>query len=363
MKINVINEKIKRKYYRYLKEALGFSDATINTIERSILAYEDFTGQEGFGGFSQRKAIGFKKWLQEKCYQGKALSVTTIYHYLRHLKSFFGWLSGQPGFKSKIHFDSISYLSLEKKKTMEARATKQVKYPSLDYVIKLANSIEIKSVIDQRDRALICFLLLSGMRVRAVSTLPLGCFNKGTLTIDQDPKMGVETKFGKTIQTILFQFDDGLVKHLIDWAIYLEKIKLFSPADPLFPRSKIEQIENGLTFFSDKVEPAFWKGTGSIRDILKSRSSQAGLEYFNPHSYRHAASHLAMKNRYDIEEIKAISQNLGHEFLGTTILTYGKLDTERAIELVKGLDFSGKLQGSNRDETIELIKKQLEGLK
>gem|GEM_PF-6630413 len=52
------------------------------------------------------------------------------------------------------------------------------------------------------------------MRDKAVSTLPLGCFDSQTLEIRQDPSAGVDTKFGKSFVTVLLRFDDRFVKYM-----------------------------------------------------------------------------------------------------------------------------------------------------
>jgi integrase len=223
----------------------------------------------------------------------------------------------------------------------------------------LAGSVEIKTEIDRRDRALIAFLLLSGMRDKAVSTLPLGCFDRGTLTVSQDTSKGVETKFGKSLITHLFPFDEGLLQYVTDWAEYLEKVKLFSSAAPLFPRSKREQIEGGLTFICREVEPFSWKGTNSIREILKDRASAARLEYFHPHSFRHLAVNLATRNCRTAEQVKAVSQNFGHEYVGTTMVTYGRLNEFRVGEIIRDMDFSGKNDDSDKAGKLEQIRKLL----
>jgi len=348
---------------KWLKEAKGFSEMTIRTIENALWRYEDFTNHEDYGLFSQHRAIGVKKWLQARHCRDKPVSITTVYHHLRHLKDFFLWLAGQSGYKSKISLDIISYLSLEKKKVREAISPRQLKFPSLEYVLSLTRSIKIENEIDQRDRALIAFLLLSGMRDKAICTLPLGCFDRKSLEINQDSKLGVETKFGRTYVSILFRFDEELVKHVIEWAEYLERIKLFSTIAPLFPRSNLEQTEGGFCFISKEVEPVFWKGTGAVREILKNRAKEAGLDYYHPHSFRHAAVHLAMKCGRTAEEIKAISQNFGHENIGTTMMTYGTLDQFSVTEIVTGIDFSNRPEKTNRDGVIEELKKQLDRLK
>ncbi|RKX18571.1 MAG: hypothetical protein DRP35_09065 [Candidatus Zixiibacteriota bacterium] len=361
MKTNPKNESIKRKYFKWLREAIGYSNSTINMIEKSILLYEDFTTFEDYSVFNQKKAIGLKNWLQSRTYKNKPISVTTSYHYLRHLNDFFIWLSGQAGYKSKIDLDTVSYLSLDKKQVRLATAPKPVKFPSLEYVKKLTDSIEITTEIDKRDRALIAFLLLSGMRDKAICTLPICCFDRNTLEINQDPKFGVETKFGKTIYSKILKIDDVLLKYILNWSEYLEKCKLFSSTDPLFPRNKVHMSENSYCFESSEIEPYYWKSTNSIRKILKNRSSKAGLEYYYPHSFRHSTINLAFKACRNAEQIKAISQIVGHENVGTTMMSYGTLDQYRVNEVVDDLNFSEPTE--NDQEMFEEYKKFVRKIK
>lgn len=360
MKVNNQNEKIKRTYLRWLRESQGYSESTISSFEGAIWHYDDFTKNEDYKSFSHNKAVAFKKNLQERSFRGKPISITTVYHHLRHLQDFFRWLSDQPGYKSKINRDSISYLTLEKKKVREAITPKLVNFPSLDYVRKLVDSIPEHNEVDRRDKALIAFLLLSGMRDKAVSTLPLACFDRQTLEIIQDPQKGVDTKFGKLIQSYLFSFDDNLVRCVTAWAEYLEKEKQFGPADPLFPRNKITQTEGGLSFISTQVEPFFWKTSESIRRIIKDRCRKSGLDYYHPHSFRHAAVYLAFKNCRTAEELKAVSQNFGHSHVGTTMMSYGNLDTFRVSEIIRSMDYSSRTKAQNKAEAFAKVKKLID---
>lgn len=125
---------------------------------------------------------------------------------------------------------------------------------------------------------------------------------------------------------------------------------------PLFPKSKVEQVPGGLTFVATSVDRAFWRGTGSIRSILQKRSENAGLPYFHPHTFRHTAIYLAMKRCQNAEEIKAVSQNFGHEHVGTTMLTYGTLDQFRVADVIGGIDFSGNSSRKNGDISLEELK-------
>ncbi|HKZ41094.1 MAG TPA: hypothetical protein VJ044_09030, partial [Candidatus Hodarchaeales archaeon] len=56
-----------------------------------------------------------------------------------------------------------------------------------------------------------------------------------------------------------------------------------------------------------------------------------------------------------------VSQNLGHENIGTTLTTYGTLDQFRVADVIKGIDFSAAGR-ANKHELIEMVKKQLDRL-
>lgn len=355
---NLRNERTKREFFKKLKEADGCCEATVNSIENAILLYENFTKREDFQLFTPDKAIEFKKWLIKKEHNGKTIQLTTYHTYLRSLRKFFIWLSGQTGYKSKIKSDYPAYLNISTKEERVANQSTPRNFPSLEYVINLTSSIKINSEIDLRDRALISLTALTGIRDKAISTLCLECFDDTNLIIKQDPKMGVETKFSKFIPTMIFNFDDQLLNNFLEW-VKLSKKKGFGSQDPLFPRSKKDQGINNLSFKNaTEVEPIFWKGTGRIREIFKHRAKEANLPYFAPHTFRHLAIDLALKSCKNGEQIKAISQNFGHENVATTLYSYANFDTATLHNIIKGIDFSGK-EPDTKDKKLDQIRKIL----
>jgi integrase/recombinase XerD len=362
MSIKYENERVKRGHFRYLRQARGLSIATVDAVEKAIWVYEEFSKDESFAKFSRNRACDFKEWLSARTNRGKPLSEVTIYHYVKHLKGFFRWLSVQPGYKTKIKLEDVEYLSLEKSKVREATSIHSVDFPNLEYVKQLAGSIAINSEIDLRDRALISFLPVSGMRDMAVATLPLGCFDRRNLEVKQFSRKGVRTKLGKSFVSWLFRFDDHLIANVVEWSQFLEEKKLFSSEAPLFPRSKVTQQINSLSFTASEVEPVYWKGTGPIRSILKSRSMEAGLKYYHPHTFRHLAVHLATKECTTAEELKAISQNFGHEHVMTTMANYGRLRDDQVAEIVGSLLLNPSLGRSSKKATLKEIKKLLDGI-
>lgn len=336
------NEKIKKAYFHFLREAQGFSTLSVVAVEKALWKWEEFTREADLGKFNDKAAKEFKDWLAARKggRNGDGLSLGTQYHILRHLKDFFSWLSGQPGYKSRIDPFDIPYLKMGKKEARMATAAPRQEFPSLEYVQTLCRSILPKTEVDRRDRALIAFTLLTGMRDKAIVTLPLECFDAEKLLIHQDPQKGVQTKFSKTISTLIFQFDEELLGFVLDWFRFLKEKKLFSNADPLFPRTKLEQkSETDLCFEGTEVEPAFWATTQGIRSAFKKRAEAAGVRYYSPHKFRHTATVEAFKHCRTAEELRAISQNFGHENIGTTFSTYGKLPDFQVEDIIARMNF------------------------
>lgn len=349
LKSNIENEKAKNKYFDYLKESAGYSDVTVNAHKKAIYRYEEFADFEDFKHFNKKRAIDYKNWLEEKKdpRTNKQISLTTVYHYVRNLREFFLWLAKQPRYKSEILLTDVDYLKLPKAKARIATASKREEFPTFEQVKKVVESIEINSEIDLRDRALISFTLLSGMREKAIITLPVSCFDKNRMMINQDPKFGVKTKFSKTIRSYVFRFDENMVKYFLEWYEYLRTEKLFGNNDPIFPRNKVVNAENSLSFISNEVEPEFWQSATSIRNIFKQRFEDAGIQYFCPHAFRHTAILTALAKCRNGQEIKAISQNFGHENVSTTLTAYGTMSDVQMSGIISGMCFSADAKPDN----------------
>jgi len=88
---------------------------------------------------------------------------------------------------------------------------------------------------------------------------------------------------------------------------------------------------------ADRFGAKFWKNTNSARVIFKKRFEAAELPYFNPHSFRHAAIKIAMSLCDTASDLKAVSQNLGHDSVSTTMRHYAVLSDDEVEEKIKNL--------------------------
>lgn len=353
---NPENERIKREYFEYLKEAYQKSSSTIDNIKKSIARYEKFTEYKNFKSFNKEKAIVFKNnLLQTKAKQtGNTLSESTVLTTCRNLKSFFLWLRNQSGYKSKLNTDTIDFLNLPESYVRIATSIKVKEFPTIEQIKKVIYSMPDKTDIDKRNKALISFTLLSGLRDSAIASLKLKHIDIEKERIEQDPAE-VKTKFSKLIYTFFFPVGDDIKKIFIDWINYLYKNKLFDNNAPVFPKTKLTQDKNQM-FIADGLESAHWELANQIRDIFKNAFESAGLKYYSPHSFRNTLVNLGEKMCNTPEEFKAWSQNLGHEHVMTTFYSYGTVLTHRQGELIKNLS-QQKIENKDTSELLNEIKK------
>src|SRR6185295_12381495 len=92
------NERIKRRYLHWLKDARGHSTASIDMAAAAIDRFETYTGRRNFKRFHVEQARAFKAHLSAKAigvHSGEPLSRATVASTLRQLKAFFTWLADQ----------------------------------------------------------------------------------------------------------------------------------------------------------------------------------------------------------------------------------------------------------------------------
>jgi len=355
---NAKNIKMIRAYRMYLLEARGLNDKSVVKMERAIHLYRDFTNDEDFKFFNSERAVRFKMLLRQKKHNGKPIATNSYRTYLIHLKVFFTWLCTQAGYKGGIRSDSLEYLTVNKKESRLASQTTIKQFPMIEYIKELAASVDTSTEVVLRNRALISFTFLTGMRDSAIISLPILSINDEELYVVQDPKYGVNTKFGKTIYSKIFNFDQSLLQYFLDWFHYLKK-KGFANTDPLFPRSKMKKESNNLSYQeSIEVETVFWETTESMRKIFKGQCKLIGKEYYSPHRYRDAAIYYALRSARTGEQIKAISQNFGHEDVATTLSVYAQLTPEHQLDVLNQLNFKEEDIVSD-EQLLELLRKLL----
>jgi integrase len=348
-KLNPQNERIKRDFLRYQKNALGKSEATLDAMRKALDRFEAYTGHRDFKTFRREQAIGFKERLAETDNRrsGEILSRSTQASTLAALKDFFRWLAWKPGFKSKIHVPDIEYFSPSNKDLATAKATKLRDFPSLEQVRTVIFGMPADAVIDRRNRAVVAFIMLTGVRDQALVSLSLRHIdlNKSPPLVRQEPDR-VHTKFAKMINTYFFPLGGDLTDIVAQWVDELQKIHLFGPNDPLFPKTRVAQDDN-KSFCAVGIEAAFWSDASPVRAIFRQAFFAAGLPYFPPHSLRHTLGHLMQTVCRTPQQIKAWSQNLGHESVATTLTSYGTIDPHHQGQVIGSISLTPSAEDSD----------------
>jgi integrase len=184
--------------------------------------------------------------------------------------------------------------------------------------------------------------ILTGIRDRALVSLSLRHLDltKTTPLVRQEPDR-VETKFSKSINTYFFPLGGDLNDMVVQWIEELCTVHLFAPNDPVFPRTKVGQGED-MSFQVTGIEPIHWSDASPVRTIFMEAFARAELPYFPPHSFRHTLGHLMQTACRTPEQIKAWSQNLGHENIATTLTSYGTIDPHRQGDVIAGISLEAK---------------------
>ena len=331
------NERIKHKYFTFLKECKQQDESSIDSAAAAISRFESYTKYRDFKAFNFNQAIGFKNHLAKQTNQrtGKPLSRSTLNSTLRHLKTFFQWLSREPGYKSRIPYADTDYFNLSEKDVRIATARRETPVPTVDQIKHVIENMPNNSDIERRNRSLIAFTLLTGARDSAIASMKLKHVDISGHSVFQDARE-VNTKFSKTFTTFFFPVGDDIQQIVVDWVRYLKKDLLWGNDDPLFPKTKV--VNGGDKMFQAcGFKKEHWSTTSPIRAIFRNAFESADLPYFNPHSFRNTLVTLGQTMCQSPEEFKAWSQNLGHEQVLTTLYSYGEVQQSRQGEIIQQL--------------------------
>jgi len=359
-KHNPENERIKHRYFAYLKEAKQHSEPTVDAAAKALSRFEEQTRYRSFKAFHFEQAVAFKRHLAEQTGQrsGEKLSKATLHATLKQLRAFFFWLAGQPGYKARLQYSDADYFNLSEKDTRIATAQRERKAPTLEQVKHVIQTMPSGNEIERRNRALIAFALLTGARDSAIASMKLKHVDLIQSCVHQDARE-VKTKFSKTFTTYFFPVGDGLEEIVAEWVRFLREEKLWGNDDPLFPATRIV-VGQTRQFEAAGLERGHWSTASPIRTIFREAFERAALPYFHPHTIRKTLARLGEEVCNSPEEFKAWSQNLGHEQVLTTFLSYGSVATDRQGAIIRGLGTARQSKQPGADDIAEAVVRKLQ---
>ncbi len=336
-KFNEANERIKREYLTFLREAKGQDEASLDKVAAALLDFETALDFKPFKSFHRDWATRYKKHLERRRNKrtGKPLGLTTRDATLRLVKGFVEWLSTQHGYRSRINYTDATYFNNNSKDARASHAQRPVRYPSLEQCAHAFRLMPESTEVESRDKAIFALIMLTGARDGAIASLRLKHVDLVEGVIFQDGRE-VRTKNGKTIETWFFPVDPMYRKCFEAWVTYLREERLFGPSDALFPKQTVEVRDGRFRRAGLAREP--YASVVAVSAAVRGAFIAAGLPAHTPHSFRKTLAMLMDKTCETMEQRKAWSQNLGHEHLATTVSAYMPVPRERQAELLRAME-------------------------
>lgn len=172
---NPKNERTKRYYTEYMKLTGGKSESSIDKPLAAIARFETSTRWKGFEKFHIEQAIAFRDGLDPEVNEaaGKPLAKGTIVAILKAVRAFFIWLADQPSFRRRIRYSGANYFNPSNRDDRIARSAEQKPSPSLEQVRRVLKEMPANTLVERRNRAIVAFLILTGIRDGAAIGLKL----------------------------------------------------------------------------------------------------------------------------------------------------------------------------------------------
>jgi integrase len=229
------NERVKRDYTFYLEAANGKQNATVDAALRAIERFEASTNYKQFRKFHIEQARSFRARLAEETNaKNRPLSAATVTSTLKHLRSFFLWLSREPGFRSALNPNDANYFTPSEQDVRVATARREKRVATLEEIRRVLALMPTNTDVERRDRAIIAFVILTGARDGALPSFRLKHIDISAQTLFQDARE-VRTKGRKTFTSIFFPVGPEPLQIVTEYVAMLTNELNLSDDDPLFP--------------------------------------------------------------------------------------------------------------------------------
>lgn len=335
-KRNENNERLKRRYLEWRKHARRLSEQSLDKEIAAIERFDAWNRRKNFRKFHIEQAMGFREHLERELNPstGKLYSRSTILGTLNALREFVLWLSGQEGYRKRIRPANAEYFAPSRRDAAIARAAEPKSAPTPEQARHALSKMPNGTELEKRDRAAFALLTLTAARDGALITLRLKHVEPEEKCLWQNPKE-VNTKFGKSIRTFFQQGYPEAERVIADWVRYQRETLLRGDEDPLFPKTAMGTGDDG-GFRPIGLSHDFWSTAAPVRKLVREAFERAGVRAFGPHTFRHMHARAVLKSGANIEQLWAVSQNIGHSSMLTTLGSYGQLPEDRRRALILG---------------------------
>lgn len=334
-KYNAENERLKRRFEIYLKEAKGQDVKSIDKTRAALIKFEKSTNFKPFKSFHIDQARKFKDALARATNPaGKPLSLATIDAILRLVRAFFHWLASQQGFKKIVPYADVEYFNNNMKDARAAHDQRPVQFPSSQAAYHAFQAMPAKTEIEQRDKAMFALVMITGARAGAISSLRLKHINLVDGFVFQDGRE-VRTKKSKTIKTFFFPMHPDYLACFTAWVQHLRDVKMYGPEDALFPKPARRLVDGKFSF--DTLSRDIYANAARLSRVFSQAFAMVQLHPYELHSARKTLGQELSDRNLPLDVQKAWSQNLGHENFTTTVSSYLPVSEQQQGVLIKGL--------------------------
>jgi site-specific recombinase XerC len=287
-----------------------------------------------FKGFRPEQADAFQRALLRRLNRrtNEPLGKGTVVSTLRELKRFFFWLADQQGYR-RLQHDWAANFNPPRKLLEVAKARREPRVPTLKEIHDTIAHMPATTGIERRNRAILAAIILTGGRDDAVASLMVKQVDIAERAVHFDARE-VRTKIAKSFPTWFFPVGGDAEAIVRDWVEYLATDLGFGPDDALFP-STVTGFDSAGRPLAPTLGRERWATANPVRLVFREAFNAAGLRYYNPHSFRSTLARLGMEICRTPEELKAWSQNLGHDDVLTTLTSYGEVPFHRQRELIR----------------------------
>jgi len=352
--INRGNWLLVKKYLQYRIAYDQVSDKTLR-LEKTWLKYLLVWAHENpFDKVSKIIPV-FPEYVNNLV-SNKGKSFSKEYHrkVISSAKRFLIWLTvHKKGYRHKI-----TPIYLETLKSIKGFDRNQVhEFVTLNEIMNIA-SAPVFTLRDQRIKASAVFWFLSGIRIKAFTTLPIKAIDLENLSVKQWPNLGVETKNKKSATTYLLSIEP-LLKVVKEWDQFIRK----HLPDSLF---WFAHISPDTGFLDSKNNYIGKHRDQRARKDIKEWLYKVELPYHSPHKFRHGFAVYSLNKARDMGDFKAISQNMMHANLSITDGIYGMFSEEEVKNRITGLNNLsqvGSFSPSELEKIAFLLAKELKRIK
>lgn len=268
------------------KRAEGVSSKTSEWYKDNLMAFVRFLERAGANGSNWLHSGTIDAFLVS---ERERVSASTVAARYRALRPFFRWLEEHPDFRLPSPMAKSKPPKVPKASPRRAEGRE---------VERLLASIPAGTWIDLRDRLLVTLLDCCGLRAAELVDLALGDFDLDAGVLIVKKGKGGDSRpapFLPEVKTALRAYlflHPGL------------------PGQVLFPGADGGSLgpSSGLT-------------VSGLRQMLRRRCEAAGLDYMNPHSFRHGLAVRLLNKGADMSLVQAI---LGHSRIATTQAHYAR---------------------------------------